>query len=102
MLELTRDEVPHAVAVVVEEKIHRRADLTYIRATLYAERESQRGILVGEGGRMSREIGRRARLVLEEYFGHQVFLEIWVKAEKGWRDREDWLRRFGLGTRGSG
>ena len=102
VLELTRDEVPHAVAVVVEEKIHRRPDLTYIRATLYVERESQRGILVGEGGRMSREIGRRARQVLEEYFGHQVYLEIWVKAEKGWRDREDWLRRFGLTTRGSG
>jgi GTP-binding protein Era len=102
VLELTRDEVPHAVAVVVDEKVARRPDLTYIRATLYVERESQRGILVGEGGRMSREIGRRARLDLEEYFGHQVFLEIWVKAEKGWRDREDWLRRFGLHSRGSG
>jgi GTP-binding protein Era len=101
VLELTRDEVPHAVAVVVEEKVHRRPDLTYIRATLYVERESQRGILIGEGGRMSREIGRRARMDLETYFEHQVFLEIWVKAEKGWRDRDEWLRRFGLSSRGS-
>jgi GTP-binding protein Era len=92
--------VPHAVAVVVEEKIRRRPDLMYIRAHLYVERESQRGILVGEGGRMSREIGRRARADLETYFGHQVYLDLWVKAEKGWRDREDWLHRFGLTTRG--
>ncbi len=100
VLELARDEVPHAVAVVVEEKIRRRPDLMYIRAHLYVERESQRGILVGEGGRMSREIGRRARADLETYFGHQVYLDLWVKAEKGWRDREDWLHRFGLTTRG--
>jgi GTP-binding protein Era len=100
VLELTRDEVPHAVAVVVEEKIRRRPDLLYIRANLYVERESQRGILVGEGGRMLREIGRRARADLEAYFGHQVYLDLWVKAEKGWRDREEWLARFGLQSRG--
>jgi GTP-binding protein Era len=94
VMELTRDEVPHAVAVVVEEKVRRRPDLIYIRATLYAERESQRSILIGEGGRMSREIGKRARAQLEEYFGHPVYLEIWVKAQNRWRDRDDWIRRL--------
>lgn len=95
VLELTREEVPHSVAVTVDEKVHRREDLTYIRATIYVERESQRGILIGEGGRMSREIGRRARTDLEEYFVHQVYLEIWVKAQRHWRDRQEWLRRLG-------
>jgi GTP-binding protein Era len=94
VLELTHDEVPHAVAVVVEEKERRRPDLLYIRATLYVERESQRAILIGEGGRMAKAIGQRARVELEQYFGHRVYLDLWIKAEPHWRDREDWIRRL--------
>jgi GTP-binding protein Era len=97
VLELTREEVPHSVAVVVEEKVPRRADLTYVRATIYVERDSQRGILIGEEGRMLKEIGRRAREDLEALWGHSVYLELWVKAQRHWRDRDDWLRRFGYG-----
>lgn len=94
MLE-TRQEVPYQVAVQVEEKIRRKPDLTYIRATLLVERDSQRGILVGEGGRMLRAIGSHARTALEEYFGHRVFLDLWVKAAEDWTDRADWLNRLG-------
>ena len=94
ILELTREEVPHAVAVVVEEKTARREDLTFIRAVVYTERESQRAILIGAGGRMSKEIGRRSRVALEEYFGHAVYLDLWVKVEARWRDRDAWVRRL--------
>jgi GTP-binding protein Era len=98
VLELTRDEVPHAVAVVVEEKQRKKPDLIYIRATLYVERESQRAILIGEGGRMSKAIGQRARAQLEDYFGERVYLDLWVKAQSHWRDREDWIRRLARTT----
>lgn len=101
VLELTREEVPHAVAVTIEEKALRRPELTYIRANIYVERDTQRGILVGAGGHMMREIGGRARRDLEDYFGHQVFLDLWVKTQKKWRDRDDWLRRLGYGREGS-
>ncbi len=94
MLE-TRQEVPYQVAVQVDEKIRRKPDLTYIRATLLVERDSQRGILVGEGGRMLRAIGSHARTALEEYFGHRVFLDLWVKAAEDWTDRAEWLNRLG-------
>jgi GTP-binding protein Era len=94
ILEATRDEVPHAVAVVVEERLARRPDLTYIRATVYVERESQRAILLGAGGRMLKAIGAQSRAQLEAYYGHQVYLDLWVKVEPRWRDREDWIRRL--------
>jgi GTP-binding protein Era len=91
----TRQEVPYQVAVQVEEKHHRTPELTYIRATIWVERESQRGILVGEGGRMTRAIGSKARVELEQYFGHRVFLDLWVKAADDWTDRAEWLSRLG-------
>ena len=91
----TRQEVPYQVAVQVDEKVRRRPDLTYIRATVLVARDSQRGILVGEGGRMLRAIGSHARTALEEYFGHRVFLDLWVKAAEDWTDRAEWLNRLG-------
>ena len=94
MLE-THQEVPYQVAVQVDEKIRRQPDLTYIRATLLVERDSQRGILIGERGRMLRTIGSEARTALEEYFGHRVFLDLWVKAAEDWTDRAEWLNRLG-------
>ncbi|NMP23019.1 GTPase Era [Sulfobacillus harzensis] len=95
VLELTREEIPYSVAVTVEERTARKPDLTYIRATIFVEREGQKGILIGEGGRMLKEIGRRARGELEAYYGHQVFLDLWVKTRERWRDQDAWLRRLG-------
>lgn len=93
--EVLEEEVPYSVAVVVEE--YREAeDPLYIGATLYVERGSQKGIVIGESGRMIRSIGSRARSVVEELVGRQVYLDLWVKVEKNWKRRPDVLRRLGL------
>ncbi len=94
---LTRDEVPYAAAVAVEE-FQERPDrnLVVIRATIQVERESQKGILIGEKGRMLKEIGRLARQDIEALLGTKVFLELWVKVEKNWREDPQALRRLGF------
>jgi len=94
---LTREEIPYAAAVVVEEFRERgEKNLVVIRATIQVERESQKGILIGEKGRMLREIGRLARKDMEALLGVRVFLELWVKVEKDWRDDPRALRRLGF------
>jgi GTP-binding protein Era len=94
---LTRDEVPYATAAVVEEfKDRPDRNLVVIRATIQVERESQKGILIGEKGRMLKEIGRLAREEIEALLGTKVFLELWVKVEKNWREDPQALRRLGF------
>jgi len=94
-LELTRDEVPHAVAVVVEDIRPRQgADLVDIEAKLFVERESQKGILVGRGGRMIKEIGSRARAEIEPILGNRVFLDLRVKVEKDWSKNLGFIDRL--------
>ncbi len=95
VLELTREEVPHAVAVELEE--FRKApdrEVTYIRATLHVERPSQKKILVGSGGRVVREIGRRARPEIEAWVGGPVYLDLWVKVSEDWRRKDGFVRRL--------
>jgi len=94
----TRQEIPHAVAVAIDEWEERRADLTHIAATIYVERESQQGIVIGAGGAMLKKIGQGAREQIENWIGHQVFLELWVKVLPKWREREDSLRQLGLAS----
>ncbi len=96
VLARTRQEVPHAVAVAIEQWEDRRADLTHISATIYVERESQKAILIGAGGAMLKEIGQRARAEIESWVGHQVYLELWVKVWDKWRERAESLRELGL------
>ncbi len=96
VLHLTRQEIPHAVAVAIEEWEERRADLTYIGATIYVERDSQKGIVIGAHGAMLKQIGQRARAEIEAWVGHQVYLELWVKVWEKWRERESSLRQLGL------
>ena len=92
----TREEVPYATAVVVEEFKERvEKNLVVIKATIQVERESQKGILIGEKGRMLKEIGREARQEIEALLGAKVFLELWVKVEKNWREDPAALRRLG-------
>lgn len=92
----TRQEVPHAVAVEVQEmKPGVDPAVTVIWAVLYVERESQKGILVGKGGARLKAIGTAARKSVEAALGRKVFLELWVKVKQDWRDREDWLRALG-------
>ncbi len=136
ILEFTRDEVPHSVAVAVEEMraggrreetgrgamareradrggmagkqatagaagdgdledAPARSDLLYVRAVVYVERESQKGIIVGAGGAMLRAIGQAARHDVEALFGTKLYLDLWVRVEKNWRDRAPVLRALG-------
>ena len=95
ILEVTREEVPYSVAIVLEEMEERRADLLYLRATIFVERESQKGILIGEKGEMLKRIGARARRDLEEHVKRKVFLDLWVKVLRNWRKDPEALRRLG-------
>lgn len=88
-------EVPHALAVVTDEFKERSQDMTYIAATVFVERESQKGIVIGQGGRTLKEIGRTARLKIEQLVGTRVYLELRVKVRPRWRQNEQELRRLG-------
>jgi GTPase len=90
-----RDEVPHAVAVLVNEFKPRSDTLTYIAATVYVERDSQKAILLGANGAMIKTIGQAARLSIERLLGTQAYLELWVKVRPRWRKRDEELRRLG-------
>lgn len=93
---LTRDEVPHSVAVEIEEFVERtNENKIYIRATIYVERDSQKGILIGKNGGMLKKIGQLAREDIEGLLAIPVFLELWVKVNKDWREREAVLKRLG-------
>ncbi len=93
---LTREEIPYATAVIVEDfKEREEKNLIVIQATIHVERESQKGILIGEKGKMLKEIGRLAREEIEALLGAKVFLELWVKVEKNWREDPRALRRLG-------
>ena len=96
VFQLTQEEIPYATAVVVEDfKEREEKNLIVIRATIQVERESQKGILIGKRGRMLKEIGRLAREEIEALLGARVFLELWVKEEKSWREDPRALRRLG-------
>jgi GTP-binding protein Era len=94
----TRDEVPHSVGVVIDDMTYDDAkDTTVIHATIYVERESQQGIIVGTGGSMVKRIGTEAREDLETMLGTKVFLELVVRVRKDWRSDGAMIRRFGYG-----
>lgn len=97
VLRKTRQEVPHASAVLVE-RMETDADrgLTRIHATIVTDRESQKAILIGEGGRMMKAIGTAARHALEAHLATKVYLALWVKVREGWRDDTAILRLLGL------
>ncbi|MHB1650973.1 MAG: GTPase Era [Desulfitobacteriaceae bacterium] len=98
VLRLTRDEVPHSIAVVVEE-VEEKRTLVKVRANIMVERDSQKGIIIGQGGNLLKEIGSLARQDIESLLGSQVFLELWVKVKKDWRNRADSLRQLGYDRR---
>jgi GTPase len=92
----TRQEVPHSTAVIIDLVQHTEDGLIRINATIVADKESQKGILIGEGGRMMKGIGTAARQRLQEYLGSRVHLSLWVKVKRGWRDDLELLRLIGL------
>jgi GTPase len=98
VLRLTRQEVPHGIAVVVDEWKQRRPDLTDISATIYVEKESHKAIVIGKGGERLKEIGATVRPELEVLAGNQVFLQLWVKVAEDWRNDQNAVKRFGYGV----
>lgn len=97
------EEVPHSVAVVVDQFKERSESLTYISANIFVERDTQKAIILGRDGRMIKQIGRDARVQIEALLDTRVYLELWVKVKKKWRKDERELRRMGYAaSRGKG
>lgn len=92
---LLREEVPFGIAVVIEEMEERNDETMYIRANIYVEKKSHKGIIIGKNGKMLKKIGTRARKDIEKLLQQKVFLDLWVKIEKDWRDNKALLRRMG-------
>lgn len=95
LLRSLSDEIPHGTAVVIEE-FKDEDKLLRIRAEIFCEKKSHKGIILGRGGEMIKRIGSAAREDLEEFFGVKVFLDLWVKVKTGWRDNESNLNNFGF------
>ncbi len=91
----TREEIPYSATVEVIEFKEREGGKWFISAEIYVERDSQKGILIGTKGARLREIGRLARVDIEGFLEHPVFLELHIKVREKWRDDEKWLKRFG-------
>ena len=91
-----RDEIPHAIAVRMDEYTERGDHGAYIRTTLFVERDSQKGIVVGRGGKMIKRIGAHARGQIEAMSERKVYLELKVKVRKNWRNNEQALKQFGF------
>ena len=89
-----RKEVPYSVEVLVEE-FKENDSIINVRALIYVSRESQKGIIIGKGGSMLKKVGKEARLDAEEFFGKKIFLELFVKVAKDWRDKDRDLKNFG-------
>ena len=94
-MELTHEEIPHSVAVVTESMERSDDDLIDVSVVINVERKSQKGIIIGKGGKMLKEIGTRARKDIQRLLGSKVFLELWVRVEDDWRDTPQDLSRFG-------
>jgi GTP-binding protein Era len=90
-----RQEIPYSTAVKVEE--FREGDPIYIRAVIFVERESQKGILIGKGGQALKRVGTEARKEIEAILGKKVYLELWVKVKKDWRENLAFIRELELG-----
>lgn len=98
VLHLTREEIPHSIAVVID-KIKRdpeNEDKIRVQATIMVERDSQKGIVIGKRGALLKEVGIRARKDIEMLLGSKVYLELWVKVQKDWRNKQTHLRDFGF------
>ena len=95
ILQLTQEEIPHSVAVTVDKMQKDEFDKVDVYANIIVERKSQKGIIIGKGGRLLKEIGMRARHDIEQLLGNKVYLELWVKVEKDWRKRKSNLQEYG-------
>jgi GTPase len=95
VLHLTRDEIPHSVAIQVDEMAARPNGMVYVNATVYVERDSQKAIVIGAKGQMLKRIGALARAEIEAKLGSKIYLELFVKVSEDWRNRDSTLRSLG-------
>ena len=95
ILKLTRDEVPHSISVEIQEMKLRANDSLYIRADIYVERPSQKGIVIGAKGSLLKLIGQQARRDIESLLGNKAYLDLWVKVKPDWRNRDQFLQQLG-------
>jgi GTPase len=93
---LTREEVPHSIAVAIEDMKVQDNGVVYIGAVIYVERDSQKGIVIGKQGALLKQVGKEARRDIETLLGSRVFLELWVKVKKDWRNQERVLKDLGF------
>lgn len=98
ILHLTKEEIPHSVAVTVDKMQKDEYDKVHVYANIIVERPTQKGIIIGKGGKLLKEIGVRARKDIEQLLGNKVYLELWVKVEKDWRKKKSHLQDFGYRT----
>ena len=95
ILHLTSEEIPHAIGVNVDRMIKEDEDRVRIEATIYVERDSQKGIVIGKGGKKLKEVGKRARRDIEMLLDSKVYLELWVKVQRDWRNKVNFIRQIG-------
>lgn len=95
ILERTREEVPHSIAVVVESIKRNKNDKVEVNAVIVVERKSQKGIIIGKGGKMLKDIGMNARKDIEALLGDKIYLELFVKVQGDWRDKQTYLKDYG-------
>lgn len=96
ILQLTREEIPHSIAVAIEQMKKEENGVVHIGAVIYVERDSQKGIVIGKQGAMLKEVGKQARRDIEMLLGSKIFLELWVKVKKDWRNRDSILKDLGF------
>lgn len=96
ILMATREEVPHSVAVQIDMIQERSEQMTYVAATIFVERKSQKGIIIGKNGKLLKEIGSLARKDIQVLLGTKVFLELWVKVKESWQRSEMDIKNFGF------
>ena len=95
ILHLTSEEIPLAIGVNVDRMIKEDEDRVRIEATIYVERDSHKGIVIGKGGKKLKEVGKRARRDIEMLLGSKVYLELWVKVQRDWRNKVNFIRQIG-------
>jgi GTP-binding protein Era len=96
IIQQTEDEIPYSVAIEINQWSEREDGVIFIKANIYVEREGQKGIIIGKGGARLKTIGTNARLEIEKLLGTKVFLELWVKIKKDWRQSERILKELGF------
>lgn len=97
ILQMTREEVPHSIAVTIEDMKVQDNGVVYISAVIFVERDSQKGIIIGKQGTLLKEVGKRARQDIQNLLGSKIFMDLWVKVKKDWRNQDRVLRDLGFG-----